>query len=151
MALQLFRKKKGTKKNLKQNLTLESILLKYSNLTGSCRLWKRSISTRGYGELGWKGHSTNVHIHAYKLWKGEIPKDMTINHLCRHKLCINPNHLEVTSRLRNRIKGGRKNLICLNGHRLLKNSIMCYFKKTGVRECKKCQDASKSIHGFYYA
>lgn len=146
---QMFRK--GVKKHRTRNLSLEKTLKKYSYDVGTCRLWMRSTNLRGYGELGYKGYSTSVHIHAYKLWRGEVPKDMTVNHLCRHKACINPDHLEVTSRIQNKIKGAKRNLICLNGHRLLQNSIICYFKKTGQRECKKCQDASKSIHGFYYA
>lgn len=152
MSNQSSRFRKGVNyKHRTYNMRLNTILKKYSDLVGTCMLWRRSISPRGYGELGYKGYSTSVHIHAYKLWVGEIPEGLTINHLCRHKLCINPEHLEITTRIRNKIKSNKKNLICLNGHKLTGNSINCYFKKTGVRECRKCQNDAKSIHGFYYA
>ena len=136
------------KKNLRfGRASITYILLINSEIVGQCWLWRGSVNLRGYGQF----HATSVHICAYKEWKGEIPHGMTIDHICHNKLCINPDHLHITSRLNNRVIGGRKKLICMKGHPIkYPNLAMCYYKK-GKYVCKKCQIESKMIHGYYYA
>jgi len=33
----------------------------------------------------------------YRKYKGEIPKNWQIDHLCRNKICVNPLHLEAVT------------------------------------------------------
>lgn len=48
-----------------------------------------------YGSAAYKGISTGVHGSFYRELIGEIKPGMTIDHLCRNSLCVNPFHLEV--------------------------------------------------------
>lgn len=52
-----------------------------------------------------------VHRFAYEQVKGPIPEGLFIDHLCRNRGCVNPNHLEpVTNRenvMRGLVKGNK--------------------------------------------
>jgi hypothetical protein len=68
-----------------------------------CWLWIGSVNASGYGKF----HAFNLHktffAHRamYEASVGPIPPKMTIDHLCRQKLCINPAHLEVVTAAEN--------------------------------------------------
>jgi hypothetical protein len=59
---------------------------------GCCWMWTGNIHTNGYGKFG--GTHALTHRYAYQNLIGEIPDDLTIDHLCRVKLCVNPWHME---------------------------------------------------------
>lgn len=54
-------------------------------------------NNRDYSVLTFNGRLTTAHRIAYELWFGPIPKGLTIDHLCRVKRCINPDHLEAVT------------------------------------------------------
>lgn len=55
--------------------------------TDSCWIWIAGKKSTGYGQY-WDGNK-KVHPHrfAYQQIKGKIPDGLTIDHLCRNKLC----------------------------------------------------------------
>ena len=57
---------------------------------GSCWPWG-GATTNGYGRF----QNVRAHRYAYKIAKAAIPDDLMVRHLCGHKLCVNPHHLEV--------------------------------------------------------
>lgn len=59
-----------------------------------CWLWTGARNSRGYGQWAVNGLSRSVHRVAYEALVGPIPDGLTIDHLCRNKLCVNPDHLE---------------------------------------------------------
>lgn len=68
-----------------------------------CWLWLGSLNTGGYGLLSVsrEGSKTRLQAHriAYEQKNGDIPLGLVIDHLCRNRRCVNPNHLEpVTTR-----------------------------------------------------
>lgn len=68
------------------------------DFTDTCWNWTRFLSG-GYGFFYEEGVQTRVHRVAYKWWVGELCEGMVIDHLCKNKKCVNPEHLEqVTSR-----------------------------------------------------
>lgn len=67
--------------------------------TDACWLWTGRIGKGGYGQMRVKptGRPFGVmpaHRLAYQLLVGPIPAGMTIDHLCRVKNCVRPEHLE---------------------------------------------------------
>lgn len=71
-----------------------------------CWVWTGTRLQRGgYGVLLIKGKSTRAHRYAYQLLRGPIPDGLQIDHLCRNRLCVNPDHLEAVTLVTNVLRG----------------------------------------------
>jgi len=69
---------------------------------GSCWLWMNGDDGRGYGCFYIvHGQPLKAHRFSYELAEGPIPKGMTLDHICRVTLCVNPAHLEVVTNTEN--------------------------------------------------
>ena len=56
----------------------------------------------GYGRYTENGVTINAHRVAWELYNDEfIPEGMQIDHLCRNRVCCNPDHLEVVTKKEN--------------------------------------------------
>lgn len=75
--------------------------------TGRCWTWTADLCSRGYGQIGWKGHSKLAHRRAYELLVGPIPDGLVLDHLCRNQSCVNPAHLEPVTRAENNRRNPR--------------------------------------------
>lgn len=54
---------------------------------------------QGYGQLYWQGKKWMAHRLSYVLLRGNISNETQLDHLCRNRMCVNPDHLEpVTQR-----------------------------------------------------
>lgn len=64
-----------------------------------CWFWMGTVDhSNGYGLFGFRdGVERHVHRLAYQLTHGDIPEGMLVHHRCGQKLCINPDHLELTT------------------------------------------------------
>src|SRR5690625_5273114 len=66
---------------------------------GDCWLWMGTQTKQpgegGYGQLRLDGRMQVAHRVSYELLCGPIPSGMSLDHLCRVRLCVNPDHLEV--------------------------------------------------------
>ena len=87
----------------------------------------------GYVHVHCKDGMKYAHRLAYVKAKGAIPEGLTIDHLCRVRNCVNPEHLEAVTFLEN-IRRQKIRNAC--GH---DPSIL-------VGRCRKC----KSIHSRRY-
>jgi len=64
--------------------------------TEGCWYWTGAIGTGGYGRIG-TGEGKRLeqaHRVAYELYVGPIPEGLHIDHLCRTRSCVRPDHLE---------------------------------------------------------
>ena len=115
-------------------------------ITKSCWNWQAS-KHQGYGRFRFNGTVIYAHRFSYKLFKGDIPNDKVLDHLCRNSSCINPDHLEVVTQQEN-CKRGEVGLHTIKtkkgyfecGHSYTLDNM--YFIKSGRSKgrgiCKQC-------------
>jgi hypothetical protein len=109
--------------------------------TETCWNWTASKNRR-YGAFkvgGRQGRNIAAHRFAYEMLVGEIPEDLVLDHLCRNKKCVNPDHLEpVTQRInvhRHFEMIGRTH--CKNGHEWNDDNI--YMVEGKYPQCRPCK------------
>jgi hypothetical protein len=115
-----------------------------------CWLWEAHVSKEGYGRFhtpdgrhGW------AHRISYELFKGSIPNGLHLDHLCRVRCCVNPDHLEPVTQTENNFRGEShipKNKVkthCKNGHEFNeKNTYWFSYRDTMHRKCRACRSAT---------
>jgi hypothetical protein len=74
-----------------------------------CWLWTASRDRGGYGHVGWEGKVVTAHRLVYRLLVGPIPGDSPLDHLCRVRHCVNPEHLEPVTNRENSRRGANAN------------------------------------------
>lgn len=66
-----------------------------------CHIWQGPTSGEGrgggYGRMSLNGQTVAVHLVVYSHFYGYIPGKKQIDHLCNHRLCCNPTHLEMVT------------------------------------------------------
>lgn len=108
-----------------------------------CHISTYSVASHGYAQIGWnvgggKRTGTTAHRAAWVAHAGEqIPAGMTIDHTCKVKRCVNPQHLRVLSNFENgRRTHGRDWALgrCINGH----SNSRLFMTARGMRQCRDC-------------
>lgn len=59
-----------------------------------CWIWQLSLKGNGYGQLMAGGRNQPAHRYYYEQIHGALPRRMQLDHLCRVRRCVNPEHLE---------------------------------------------------------
>ena len=76
-------------------MTLEEILASVWTLPDSgCWIWAGEWNRNGYGVLVRGRRRFHAYREVYKAIKGDIAPKLALDHLCRIKPCVNPDHLE---------------------------------------------------------
>lgn len=114
----------------------EQLKVKIKIDENDCWNWTGKINKGGYGYLSSRGKYYLAHRISYEFFVGEIPDGLTIDHLCRNRRCVNPNHLEVVTLKENISRGERaRQTHCLRGHPLFGNNL---YIDSNHRRCRKC-------------
>lgn len=109
-------------------------LIELDLLTG-CWLWKNFLN-HGYGEFYINGKQDYAHRVSYQHWNGGIPKGLEIDHLCKNKNCVNPEHLETVTHAENIQRS--KSLYCIKGH--FKSGTNLITTKNNFIVCRICKN-----------
>ena len=107
-------------------------------ITG-CWEWTAAKNSNGYGCFGIDGRSQLAHRLAYEAEVGPIPEGLTIDHLCRNRLCVNPSHLEPVTVAENNRRASRLITHCKRGHELVSTP------SGRQRRCPICENAARRI------
>ena len=120
--------------------------------TDTCWLWTAACNQGGYGRFLCDGKLVQAHRWAYEQVKGPIPEGLDLDHLCRVRNCVNPNHLEPVTRRQNLMRGEHTYAKlhraghCKRGHPFNKQNT--YICKQGKRHCRICnyENARRQRH-----
>jgi hypothetical protein len=80
-----------------------------------------------------------AHRLAYELAKGPIPGGLEIDHVCEHRWCVNPNHLEAVTHTENVRRWSERLTHCVRGHEWTEENTYRPASKNGRRDCRKCR------------
>lgn len=122
-------------------MTLDTRFFDKVDASASCWLWKASINGGGYGQFRLDGKLRKAHRVAWEMLVGPIPEGRHLDHLCRVRNCVNPDHLEPVTQAENIRRGnvGKHNPVkthCPQGHEYAGDNT--YRKPPGYRECRTC-------------
>ena len=100
----------------------------------------RGANDQGYGVIGRGARGTGTvqtHRAAWEIFRGPIPAGLHIDHLCRNRMCCNPEHLEPVTQAENNRRSHAANVrtACRRGHPYVEGS---YYQKLKQKECKEC-------------
>lgn len=112
-----------------------------------CTLWQGAIDRDGYGKLEHRmAHRVVLERHLGRL----LRTDEEVDHRChtedarcpggrdcRHRRCVNVDHLEIVTHLENVARGVRaRRTHCVNGHAYTESNT--YRRASGARDCRLC-------------
>ena len=121
----------------------ERVLDRVEQIPGECWVWPGSTTGKsGYGTVSYRANGKQkialVHRVAYEALIGEIPEGLELDHLCRVRLCCNPEHLEPVDRTTNSHRGAKyRPTHCITGHEYDEHNMIIR-KKTGWIYCREC-------------
>jgi len=110
-----------------------------------CWVWPKSLR-RGYGQYWLNGQARSAHRTVYELLIGPIREGLQLDHLCRVRNCVNPDHLEQVTNAENARRGNtgihcRDKTECPRGHSY--DEANTYVNPSGSRECRACRRAQR--------
>lgn len=106
---------------------------------GPCWLWTASLQSQGYGMASLLGEPTLAHRAAWKLSGRSFTPGLVLDHLCRVRSCVRPDHLEEVTEAENIRRGvGRSALHATKTHCIRGHSDW-RIKLNGWRECRTCR------------
>ncbi len=110
-----------------------------------CWHWTAGLQSAGYGRFSADGRDIGAHRFAYELLVGPIPEGLHIDHLCRVRHCVNPEHLEPVTQRENILRGecpaalNARMTECPRGHPFDEANT---YLTGGQRTCRTCKLAS---------
>ena len=113
----------------------------YKVSDSGCWQWHGYTDRQGYGRFCLGRIQVRAHRIAWYLKHGTNPP--CLDHLCRVRNCVNPDHLEPVTNRENVVRGNSARPVraeCNKGHEFTEQNT--YINPKGRRECRKCRHAA---------
>lgn len=128
------------------------VVAEASTYPGPCWIWNKAISTAGYATYWYQDSTMSGHVVSYTCLVEKVPAGLQLDHLCRIRSCVNPDHLEpVTGRV-NTLRGetlpatNAAKTHCLRGHEFTSENTR--MARDGRRICRACpREARQALVG----
>jgi hypothetical protein len=128
---------------------LQSKILPEPN--SGCWIWMGALSEAGYG----RDWNSRAHRVTYEALRGPIPDGMVLDHKCRTRCCVNPDHLEPVTDRENLMRGNtpaRKNAEkthCKRGHEFTPKNTRVSMAGSGTK-CRVCRECARRRDAAYF-
>lgn len=112
-----------------------------------CWIWQGQYVGE-YGRTGYRGKTVLAHRASFLIFCGPIPQGHSVDHLCRNKACVNPNHLDAVPQSINVRRGNGPALTrqrsrkkqCKHGHELSPENVYEYsIRGYTTWHCRACK------------
>lgn len=116
--------------------------------TLTCWLWLGAKTRGGYGSCGdpWNpGKTMLAHRRSWRAVNGPVPGGLQLDHICRVRNCVRPEHLDLVTGWENTLRGNNhvaanaRKTHCLRGHALSGPNLRV---TPAGRVCRACSNGS---------
>lgn len=107
-------------------------------LRDGCWQWRNSLASDGYGKFWIAQTQFLAHRFSYQLYIGEIPEGLQLDHQCRNRGCVNPEHLEPVTQKENILRGAGLAAIAAKSTKCPKGHPYDAVNTRGNRFCRGC-------------
>lgn len=113
---------------------------------GACWIWMATVNNQGYGQFYLGAKNRLAHRVAYLIQNGELDPELSVDHICRTRLCQRGSHLRLMSAVDNTLIGNSpaaknaRKTHCFNGHLFTESTTV--YQKVGdriTRHCRVCR------------
>ena len=113
-----------------------------------CWPWGKNKNYDGYGIFYFDRKHWMAHRFSFEIVNGPVPLNLTIDHECRNRLCVNPKHLRLATNKKNILIGKAPSAgyavaeKCIRGHVFDVKNTYRWQKKNGewMRQCRACHN-----------
>jgi hypothetical protein len=112
---------------------------------GGCWIWTGYTNRAGYGRFWANGKVRQAHMVSYFIHRGLFDAGLELDHICRVKCCVNPDHLEPVTHKENTLRGEgacakfARRTHCKRGHELSGDNIRKNSKDGHRGRCMACK------------
>lgn len=108
-----------------------------------CWEWQGSLDQEGYARFQVGQKIVKAYRWSYEQFVGPVPDGQVLDHLCRNRACVRPDHLEPVENRENILRGvgvtarNARKTHCKRGHEFTPENT--YTEKGGRRTCRTCK------------
>lgn len=125
-----------------------------ASVVGECWIMSVGLDRNGYSRLRADGALWWAHRWVWSRLVGPVPDGLQLDHLCRNRACVRPDHLEPVSASENvrrstagvslsHVNGDKTH--CMHGH--IFDAKNTYYRPSGGRSCRACLRARRGYSG----